>query len=330
MVGITAQSNMSLLFIGTPDFAAPSLRRLASDGYRISAVVTQPDRPAGRGRAARPPAIKLVAQELGLSVLQPRSLRAPETVRELRDLRPEVIVAVAYGQILRQEVLDIPPRGVVNVHPSLLPRWRGASPVQAAILAGDEVTGVTIMLMDAGTDSGPILSQRPFPIDSAATAGSLTGELSGIGADLLSETLPTWLDGHLRPRLQNSSAATACPLLRKDDGAMDWSLPASEIWRRVRAYNPWPGAFTHFAEESINIWSAWPLDDVISAEPGTVVRITPDQQGRLPALAHDASFAVQTGRGLLAVLELQRAGRRRLRSADFLRGMPGVLGARLG
>ena len=231
---------MSIIFVGTPPFAVPSLRRLAGAGHEIAAVVTQPDRPAGRHRAPQPPPVKIAAEELGLRVLQPESLREADAVAELRALAPDVIVVVAYGQILRPDVLAIPARGVVNVHPSLLPRWRGASPIPAAILAGDEQTGVTIMLMDAGMDSGPVLSQRALPIDVTDTASSLSERLSLAGGDLLVETLPRWLSGEIGPTPQDGSQATTCPLLRKEDGAIDWSLPASEIWRQVEPTTPGP------------------------------------------------------------------------------------------
>lgn len=321
---------MAIVFLGTPAFAVPSLRRLVGDGYEISAVITQPDRPAGRGRASRPPALKAAALDLGLPVWQPPSLRDPEAVARLRDLAPEVMVAAAYGQILRQEVLDIPPRGVVNVHPSLLPRWRGASPVPAAILAGDSYTGVTIILMDAGMDSGPILAQREIPIGPNDTAGSLTEALAEAGASLLSETLPRWLAGQIQPRPQDEATATTCPLLRKEDGALDWHLAAVELWRRVRAYNPWPGAFTYADGQMLHIWRAWPIEDGRKEAPGTVVRLTEREHGQLPPeAAASAPFGVVTGRGVLAVVEAQRAGRRAMPAGELLRGMPWLIGRRL-
>ena len=235
---------MSIVFIGTPAFAVPSLHALARDGHSIAAVITQPDRPAGRHQAPRPPPVKIAALELGVRVLQPANLRDSDTLLRLRELSPDVIVVVAYGQILRPAVLEIPTHGVLNVHPSLLPRWRGASPIPAAILAGDDQTGVTVMLMDAGMDSGPIIAQSEAPIDDNDTAASLSDSLSQVGASLLAETLPRWLAGDIVPRPQDESQATTCPLLRKEDGAIDWTLPAIDIWRRVRAYNPWPAAFT--------------------------------------------------------------------------------------
>lgn len=321
---------MSIVFVGTPAFAVPALRRLHADGHPISAVITQPDRPAGRGRHTISPPIKLAADELGLPVWQPATLRDAEVLRQLAALQPQAIVAVAYGQILRREVLDLPPRGVVNVHPSLLPRWRGASPIAAAILAGDEETGVTIMLMDPGMDTGPLLAREAAPISPEDTTGSLTERLSGLGADLLSRTLPRWLAGEIEPQPQDDSAATATRLIRKEDGAIDWTLPAVDIWRRVRAYNPWPGAHTTLDGEPLHIWRAWPLEDDTTSPPGAVVALDDVARAPLPAGLPAAPFAVQTGRGLLAVLEIQRAGRRALAAADFLRGMPDLIGRRLG
>ena len=321
---------MSIIFIGTPTFAVPSLHALADSGHSIAAVVTQPDRPAGRRRTLTPPPVKLAALDLGVPVLQPPALRDTDTLAGLRALSPEVFVVVAYGQILRRDVLNIPPRGVLNVHPSLLPRWRGASPIPAAILAGDERTGVTIMLMDAGMDSGPLLAQKEAPVQESDTAGSLGERLAEVGAGLLAETLPRWLAGEIEPRPQDDSRATTCPLIRKEDGALDWSLPSTDTWRRVRAYNPWPGAYTMLDGELLHIWQARPLDANSSARPGTVLELGEGWMNdvRVEAMKQ-AAFAVQTGRGVLVPLEVQRAGRRALSAAEFLRGVPGLIGQRL-
>jgi methionyl-tRNA formyltransferase len=319
---------MSIVFIGTPDFSVPFLRRLNADGFDISSVVTQPDRPAGRGRNLRPSPIALAAEDMGLPLLKPRTMRDPEAVAELATLRPEAIVTIAFGQILRQEILDIPPKGVLNVHPSLLPRWRGPAPVPAAILAGDHTTGVTIMLMDAGMDTGPILNQDEHPIDANDTTATLLSRLAAAGSDLLSDTLSRWLRGEVEPQPQDDSKATVCSLIRKEDAEIDWLLPAIDIWRRVRAYNPWPGAYTSLNGGMVHIWEAWPVDG--GAAPGTVVTLTPAQREGLPAPAREAAFAVGTGSGLIAVVQAQRAGRRSLPSADLLRGMPNLIGSRLG
>lgn len=317
---------MSIIFIGTPAFAVPSLQRLAAAGHDIAAVITQPDRPADRGRHKRPSAVKEAALKLGLAILQPESLRDPAAVNQVRALAPECAVAVAYGQILRPEFLAVPTRGVVNVHPSLLPKYRGASPIPAAILAGDELTGVTIMLMDAGMDSGPILAQSTHPVDPEDTAGTLSERLAAFGADLLAKTLPRWLHNDIEPHPQDPAQATTTSLLRKEDGAIDWTRPAPEIWRRVRAYNPWPGAHTRLQTELLHIWQAWPVDAPSRAQPGTVVTLAPEESAMVP---DTPPFAVQTGDGLLAVREAQRAGRRALPAAEFLRGMPALVGERL-
>jgi len=320
---------MGLVFMGTPEFALPSLRALLEAGHRILAVYTRPDRPAGRGLRLQPPPVKVLAQQLGLPVRQPESLRRPEEVEELRRLAPEVIVVCAYGEILRRSVLEIPPRGVINVHPSLLPRHRGPSPIQAAILSGDQETGVTVMLMDEGMDTGPVLAQAPLPIDPLDTAGTLGGKLSHLAARLLVETLPRWLRGEIEPRPQDHSRATVTKLLRKEAGRLDWRRPASELWRAVRAYNPWPGAHTYADGELIFIWRAWPLPLESGSPPGTVVALGPGEASLVPQEAGKAAFAVQTGQGLLAVIEAQRAGRKSLPSEEFLRGMPKLLGRQL-
>jgi len=320
---------MAIVFLGTPAFAVPSLRRLAAEGFEIAAVYTQPDRPAGRGRRPAPPPLKTAALELGLQVRQPESLRDPAVLVELAALRPEAGVGVAYGQILRQDVLDIPARGVINVHPSLLPRHRGASPVPAAILAGDAETGITIILMDAGMDSGPLLAQRRVPIQDSDTTATLMAALAEVAARLLTETLSRWLRGEIQPQPQDDSQATKAPLLKKEHGAIDWSLPAADIWRRVRAYNPWPGAYTTIDDALLHIWEARPLADG-GAAPGTVVKLTPEQHARLPEETDPEAFGVATGGGVLAVLVAQREGRKALPAGEFLRGMRGFIGRRLG
>jgi len=320
---------MAIVFLGTPAFAVPSLRRLADEGYDIAAVYTQPDRPAGRGRRLTPPPVKTAALAMGLPVRQPESLRDPSALAELASLHPEVGVGVAYGQILHQEVLAIPLKGVLNVHPSLLPRHRGASPIPAAILAGDRETGVTIILMDPGMDSGPVLAQRSLPIEDWDTAGTLTEKLTPLAADLLAETLSRWLQDEIDPQPQDHSLATKSPLLKKEHGAIDWSLPAVRIWRQVRAYSPWPGAYTTLDGELLHIWEAWPLPGG-GASPGTVVALREEQQAGLPPQADRGAFGVQTGDGVLAVLSVQRQGRRRLAAAEFLRGTRDFIGRRLG
>jgi len=319
---------MSIVFIGTPRFAVPSLQRLAADGHTISAVLTQPERPAGRGRRLRPSPVKQAAEQLGIAVYQPVTLRDSDAVSRISDLTPEVLVAVAYGQILRPDVLDIAPRGVLNIHPSLIPRWRGASPIPAAILAGDGETGTSVILMDAGMDSGPMLAQRRININPSDNTSSLTEQLSLLSADLLADTLPRWLHGEIKPQAQDESQATTCARLRKEDGVIDWTRPANEIWRVVRAYNPWPGSCTILDGELLHIWEAWPLEADSGEPPGTIIAVNEEMLRTLPK-AEPAALCVQTGRGILAALQLQRAGRRAFPAADFLRGMSNLIGKHL-
>ncbi len=317
---------MRIVFLGTSEFALPALERLVSSDYEVVGVYTQPDRPAGRGRRERASAVKETAVQHRLAVFQPSRLGAPEAMADLAELRPDVMVAAAYGQILRQTVLDLPPYGVLNIHPSLLPRYRGASPVAAAILNGDEETGVTIMRMVLALDEGPILSQRKVPIEAQDTTGSLTHRLAEEGADLLMAMLPGYVNGTLAPVPQDDSLASYVSMVKKEDGIIDWRLPASQIWRQVRAYNPWPIAFTHLDGAILQIREAWPLKGDAAGPAGTIVPAPSDAEGP----ASEAGFAVQTGEGLLAVIRVQKQGRQALPAKEFARGERGLLGRRMG
>jgi methionyl-tRNA formyltransferase len=290
--------------MGSPDFAVPSLRALAVD-YPIVGVVTQPDREAGRGRRLVAPPVKLAALELGLPVIQPEKLRAPETMAQLEAWHPDLIVVAAFGQILRLAILDLPRYGCVNVHGSLLPRWRGAAPIQAAILAGDEQTGVTIMKMDSGVDTGPMLSQRALPIEADDTAGSLFEILSTLGADLLMETLPGYLDGKIALHPQPEEGVTHAPMLKKDDGQLDFALSAEELTRRVRAFNPWPGAFFEWQGGLMKVHQAHAVEG--RAEPGA-------------HLVFQKSPAIGTGDGILVLDIVQPAGKKAMEGKSFLAG----------
>ena len=257
-----------IVFMGTPDFAVPALRVL-TEAHDVVGVVTQPDRPAGRGRELHQSAVKREAVERHLPVFQPRSLRTPEALAQLAQWRPELIVVAAFGQILTEEVLDLPPYGCLNVHASLLPRWRGAAPVAAAIMAGDEVTGVTIMKMDVGLDTGPIVAQCREPIRADDTRATLAERLSFLGAELLAETLPAYVAGDLVPQPQDDEEATIAERLRKEDGRLDWSRPAVALDRKIRALTPWPGAYTFWEGRRLKIIAASPLPDWQSDEkPG--------------------------------------------------------------
>ena len=318
---------MRIVFFGSPQFALPSLRKLLESGQEVVGVVSQPDRPAGRGHAAAPPPVKQLALERGLLVLQPEKVSDPDSVETLRLFEPDVFVIAAYGQILRQRLLDVPKRGILNVHPSLLPRWRGASPVAAAILAGDEMTGVTLMEMVRALDAGPIVARIESPISPHDTTGALEARLAQAGAALLADSLDAWASGQLTATPQDESLVTYAPQLTRADALLDWTLPAVDLWRRVRAFNPWPVAHTQWRSEELRILEVWPLPLVGGELPGTVLPPAP-----LPPEADDpqTTFAVATGAGTLAIRRLQRPGKRALSGDEFLRGQRGFVGERLG
>jgi methionyl-tRNA formyltransferase len=318
-----------VVFKGSPQIAFPSLRALRGAGYDIAGVYTQPDRAAGRGQREQPSPVKNAALELGVRVFEPTKMRGDEAVATLRELRPDVCVVAAYGHILPPAILDVPQFGFVNVHASLLPRHRGASPIQAAILAGDDETGITIMLIDAGLDTGPILARRAIPIGDDDTTGSLHDRLADLGAALLVETLPRWLSGEITPEPQDGTFATFCPRISKDQGEIDWEHPAGQIWRKVRAYNPWPGAYTFVGAERLVIHEAWPIEGD-AGTPGTVVPLEPPLRSRLRVHALRAGFGVATGEGILVPLSVQKAGRRATQAIAFARGERDLIGARLG
>ena len=325
---------MRIVFLGSPAFALPSLEALLASGHEVVAVVSQPDRPAGRGHRPTPPPAKLLAQARGIAVIQAENVSEPGRVEQLRALAPDVFVVAAFGQILRQRLLDVPRRGCLNVHASLLPRHRGAAPIAAAILAGDEATGVTVMEVVRALDAGPVVAQLREPISPFDTTGTLEERLARAGGRLLGETLDDWYAGRLQPTPQDDSIVTYAPQIRRADARIDWSRPAVELWRRDRAYNPWPVAFTTLRQaqgaawrgEELRVLEAWPLQGDSGSEPGTV--LAPE---RLPEDAGDEeAFSVQTGDGRLAVRKLQRPGRRVLSGLEFLRGERGLVGQRFG
>lgn len=308
--------------MGTPEFAVPSLRALheasSTAGWRVVAVVTQPDRPAGRGNKVIFSPVKTYAVEHAIPVLQPASLRKePEMVDAIRDLQPDLLVVAAFGQILRQEVLDIPRHGAINVHASVLPAYRGASPITAALLNGDSETGNSIMVMDAGMDTGPVLVQETLPIRADDTTATLSERLAAAGATLLVETLPGWLAGDLTPTAQAElpGEVSLCRMIKKQAGAIDWELSADHIERMTRAYAPWPSAHTSWQGQNFKIWEAAVHPG--QAEPGHVVE-TPEGP------------AVGTGIGLLLLKTVQPAGKRKMSMRDFLNGAPDFVGSRLG
>ena len=290
--------------MGSPDFSLPTLRAL-TEKHNVVGVVTQPDRASGRGRALKPPPVKNLAQELNVPTIQPEKLRQPEAMEQLRAWSPDLIVVAAFGQILKKDVLYLPRFGSLNVHASLLPRWRGAAPVAAAILHGDETTGVTIMKMDVGLDTGPILSQRSTPLMPDDTAGSVLERLSHLGADLLIETLPDYLSGKIEPTPQPEEGMTYAPMLKKEEGQLDFTHPAEELERRVRAFNPWPGAFMDFDGSLLKIHRA----HVIQGEAKVGQR-----------LMYEGQPTMGTEDGLLVLDEVQPAGKKSMSGKSFLTG----------
>lgn len=296
-----------IVFMGTPEFAVPVLDALTRTTHDVVGVFTRPDQPAGRGKQLHASPIKQLAQQRGLAIFQPATLRQPKNVAPLRDLAPAVIIVAAYGLILPREVLAIPPRGCINTHASLLPRHRGAAPIAAAILAGDAETGITLMQMDAGLDTGAILAQRAIRIGDDDTTGTLTPKLARLAADLLIETLPRILAGEITPRPQDETRATMFKMIRKEEGQIDWTRPAVEIARRVRAFNPWPSAFTFWNGTQLRILRAHVSGARASDEPGRVI-----QSGN--------EIAITTGDGALILREVQLAGKRAMTIEEFVRG----------
>ena len=293
--------------MGSPDFAVPALTLLAAH-YPIVGVVTQPDRPSGRGMTLTPPPVKVAAQELGIPVIQPEKLKQPEAIQQLQDWNPDLIVVAAFGQILRPNVLDLPRYGCLNIHASLLPRHRGAAPIQAAILAGDAETGITIMKMDVGLDTGPMLRQRTIPIGADETGGSLFEKLSGLGGELLLETIPDYISGKLVPQSQPAEGVTYFGMIKKEDGLLDFARPAVELKRRIRAFSPWPGTFM--------LWNNAPLK-IHKAH----VKISKMEIGKQVVV--DGLPAVGTADGLIVFDELQPAGKKSMPGKDFLIGYRG-------
>lgn len=291
--------------MGSPDFSLPTLRQLAQI-YQVVGVVTQPDRASGRGRELKAPPVKLLAQELNIPVIQPQKLREPEAMQQLREWNPDLIVVAAFGQILKKDVLDLPKFGCINVHASLLPRWRGAAPINAAVLAGDEETGVTIMKMDVGLDTGPMLSMKRIRIKPDDTAGSLFEALSTLGADLLIETLPVYVDGKIAPEPQPEDGATYAPMLKKEDGRLDFNQSAIELERRIRAMNPWPGA-----------WFEW-NGNLLKVSKGVVNEGRGNEVGS--RLIVDGRPAVRCADGILILDEVQPPGKKVMPGKAFLSG----------
>lgn len=306
------------VFMGTPRFAVPALTALADAGCDIVGVYTQPDRRSGRGRRHSASPVKQAALERCLPVYQPASIRRDAAARaQIAALEPHLIVVAAYGLFLPPETLRLPPLGALNIHPSLLPRYRGPSPVAAAILADDAATGVTVIQIDEGMDSGPILAQAETPIGAAETADALTARLFEMGAALLSDILPKWRSGDIAPAPQDECKATITRLLSREDGAIDWRMMAAQIARQARAYHPWPGSFTHWRGRLLKILECSPLPAAADSPPGSVVAL-PDGVG------------VATGEGVLALRRLQLEGRQAVGASEFVQGYSDFVGSTLG
>ncbi len=309
----------NVVFMGTPDFAVPALHALIqAPDLTVTGVVTQPDRPAGRGQALRQSPVKVAGLAAGLPVFQPRSLKQAGALDHLREWAPDVLVVAAFGQILRKDALELAPWGSVNVHASILPRWRGAAPIQYAIRAGDKQTGITIMKMDEGLDTGPILSMRYLPLRPGETGASLHDRLAQLGGDLLVPTLLGYLCGEITPHPQLEEGVTLAPSLKKEEGRIDWDQTAVEIDRLVRAFTPWPGTFTTFDGGHLKIHAGMPLPDRSSSgAPGTLIAV-------------DGGLGAVTGKGVYQITELQPAGKRRMSAEAFRAGRVDTIGQVLG
>ncbi|MHB9099259.1 MAG: methionyl-tRNA formyltransferase [Syntrophales bacterium] len=298
-----------ILFMGTPAFAVPALEGLVKDGYPVIGVVTQPDRPQGRGRTTAPPPVKLVAEDLGLTVIQPEKVRTPEFLGTFRQLAPDLVIVAAFGQILPKEIISGQRRGCINIHPSLLPKYRGAAPINWALIRGEEKTGVTIMQMDEGVDSGDILLQEETLIGAEETFGELHDRLAKMGADLLLITLAMMETGMLRPRSQEHRLATPAPRLGREDGLIRWKSDARSIVSLIRGLSPSPGAYTFLEGKQLKIYSAEAEMRALTEAPGTVVGET------------DGGLRVAAGEGYVQLTEMQIEGKKRLAVSAFLRGV---------
>ena len=317
---------LRIIFMGTAELSCASLEKLGADkNFSVVAVVTQPDKPKGRDLKLTPSPVKVLAEKLNLPVLQPLKARDESFISQLRELKPDLMVVVAYGQILPQAILDLPPHGCVNVHTSLLPKYRGAAPIQWAIADGNTETGVTIMQMDAGLDTGPVLSVRRTPILPVDDSQALHDRLALLGGELLVETIPGYVAGKILPLPQPAEGSTYAAKIKKEDGQIDWNLPAEKIWCRLRAFTPWPGAFTFLRSASLQPGVNPVLLKVLKAE---VV----ESGGRAGEIlsADKNGIVVGCGKNALRILELQREGGKRLAAASFLAGHPIASGARLG
>jgi methionyl-tRNA formyltransferase len=311
---------MRVIYMGTPALSVHPLERLVESGYQVVGVYTQPDKPAGRGRNVAASPMKIYAEEQGLRVLQPSSLRYPDADREIADLKPDIIIVAAYGRILPKSVVQLPRWGCVNIHPSLLPRHRGPSPVAFTLLEGDEVAGVTLMLLDEGMDSGPLIAQEEEAILPQDTVGTLTDRLFREGANLLVKSLPLYTQGGLLPRPQDATQVTYARKLTKEDGVIQWGLSAVSLWHQIRAYSPWPGSHTRWRGSLLKVLDAVPLTGDGSRTPGEVMLL--ESGGMAP-------LGVVTGDGVLGLKRIQLEGKKDVDARDFLMGHAGFVGSTL-
>ncbi|WP_235549881.1 methionyl-tRNA formyltransferase [Paenibacillus sp. Soil766] len=313
---------MNIIFMGTPDFAVPSLQALLEEGYNVTTVVTQPDRPKGRKRVLTPTPVKVEAEKHGIPVLQPVKLREADSVEQIRQLAPDLIVTAAYGQILPKSVLDVPKYGCINIHASLLPKYRGGAPIHHAVMRGEAETGVTIMYMAVGLDTGDMISHVALPIEDTDTTGMLFDKLSIAGADLLKRTLPDLLAGRIEAVPQNEADAIYSPNIRREDELLDWSRSATELWNHIRGLNPYPGAYTFWNGDVLKVWASLKPEqagqDQSGAAPGTVLSCS--EQG----------IEVMTGAGTLWLTEIQPAGKKAMPVSEFIRGVRIPAGTVLG
>ena len=309
---------MKIIFMGTPDFAVGTLEELITSGYEIALVVTQPDKPQGRKMELTPPPVKVCAQQHGLEVYQPTRVREQSSLEYLKKYEPDMIVVAAFGQILPKELLELPKYGCINVHASLLPNYRGSAPIQWSILNGDQETGVTIMRMDTGIDTGDMIAKRTVTIEEEDTGGSLFDKLAQVGATLLVDTIPSIVDGTATYTKQDEACATKVGMIQKSQGVIDFHRSARQINCQIRALNPWPSAYTKLHGKTLKIWKAKVVAADGKYEPGSIARIT---KGEL---------CIATGEGLLSVLEVQLEGKKRMATADFLRGVTLTEGEMLG
>jgi methionyl-tRNA formyltransferase len=302
---------MRIVFIGAGEIGVPTLQALLKSEHEVVGIVTQPDKPVGRAQIIEPPPIKKALAGAKMPILQPARIKEHQAIAEIRALIPDVIVVMAYGQILPRDVLEIPKIACLNLHASLLPRWRGAAPVQAAIAAGDRETGITVMYMDEGLDTGDILLHRKIDILPTDTGGSLHDRLAKIAPDALLDSLRLLVEGSAPRTPQDNSLATYAPKLKRDDGRIDWSEPAEMIERKIRAFNPWPGAFMKIERQTLKVFSVSVFD--LSGEPGEILR-------------SEKELVIAAGKGALSLSEVQLEGKRRMSAAEFLRGHASTLG----